>query len=168
MSIMSHKLVRNIIIWLFCNWLMCLICELGCDVWKWWILRFYLLFENNRMLWVQLDAIVVNILIELMFDTWMVSNGGFGVVWIGWISIILLKSVYVELCRFAYSLGEHTRWASLLARRMSWYAELCKTLICKIMQIRILVGWVLLAERAWVSGWASATCWANGWASATR
>jgi len=28
------------------------------------------------MLWVQLDAIGVNILIELMFDTQMVSGGG--------------------------------------------------------------------------------------------
>jgi len=29
------------------------------------------------------DAIGVNILIELMFDTRMVFGGGFGVVWIG-------------------------------------------------------------------------------------
>jgi len=43
------------------------------------------------MLWVQLDAIGVNILIELMFNTWMVFGGGFGVVWIGWIGIILPK-----------------------------------------------------------------------------
>jgi len=28
-----------------------------------------MLFENNCMLWVQLDTIDVNILIELMFDT---------------------------------------------------------------------------------------------------
>jgi len=41
-----------------------------------------MLFENNRMLWVQLDAIRVNILIELMFDTRMVFGEGFGVVWI--------------------------------------------------------------------------------------
>ena len=47
------------------------------------MLRFYMLFENNCMLWVQLDAIDVNILIELMFDTQMVFGGGFGVVWIG-------------------------------------------------------------------------------------
>jgi len=40
-------------------------------------------FENNRMLWVQLDAIGVDILIELMFDTRVVFGGGFGVVWIG-------------------------------------------------------------------------------------
>jgi len=58
------------------------------------------------MIWVQLDAIGVNILIELMFDTQMVFGGGFGVVWIGLIGIILLKLVYVELCRFAYSLGK--------------------------------------------------------------
>jgi len=58
------------------------------------------------MLWVQLDAIGVDILIELMFDTRVVFGGGFGVVWIGWISIILLKSVSVELCRITYSLGE--------------------------------------------------------------
>jgi len=38
------------------------------------------LFEKNRMLWVQLDAIGVNIFIELMFDSRMVSSGGFGVV----------------------------------------------------------------------------------------
>jgi len=32
---------------------------------------------------VQLDAISVNILIELMFDTQMAFGGGFGVVWTG-------------------------------------------------------------------------------------
>jgi len=35
------------------------------------------------MLWVQLDATGVNILIELMFDTRMVFGGGLEVVWIG-------------------------------------------------------------------------------------
>jgi len=43
------------------------------------------------MLWVQLDAIGVNILIELMFNDRMVFCGGFGVVWIGWIGIIFPK-----------------------------------------------------------------------------
>jgi len=47
------------------------------------MLMFYMLFENNCMLWVQLDAIDVNILIELMFDTRMVFGGGFEVVWTG-------------------------------------------------------------------------------------
>jgi len=70
---------------------------------------FYMLFENNCMLWVQLDAIDVNILIELMFDTRMVFGGDFEVVWTGWIGIILLKSVFVDLCRFADSRGEPTR-----------------------------------------------------------
>jgi len=32
---------------------------------------------------VQLDAIGMNVLIELMFDTRMVFGEGFGVVWIG-------------------------------------------------------------------------------------
>jgi len=34
-------------------------------------------FENNRMLRVQLDAIGVDILIELMFDTRVVFGEGF-------------------------------------------------------------------------------------------
>ena len=69
-----------------------------------------------------------------------------------------------------------TRWASLLAGRISLSAELCRTLICIIMQIRILAGRVLLAGlisksgtsrpgpvagRAGASGWASATSWAS-------
>ena len=99
-----------------------------------------MLFENNRMLWVQLDAIRVNILIELMFDTRMVFGEGFGVVWISWLGIILLKSVSVELCRFAYLLGEPTRWANELIGRFMFAYSLgeptrwANELICRIMQ----------------------------------
>jgi len=90
------------------------------------------------MIWVQLDAIGVNILIELMFDTRIVFGGGFGVVWTGWIGIILLKSVSVELCIFAYSLGEPTCWAN--------------ELICRIMQNTDLQNYADSHTR-----WASAT-----------
>jgi len=41
-------------------------------------------------------------------DVWYLNGlyRDFGVVWIGWIGIILLKSASAELGIFAYSLGE--------------------------------------------------------------
>jgi len=40
---------------------MYLICGLVYDVWNLWRFRFYQLFENNNMLWVQLSSIGVKI-----------------------------------------------------------------------------------------------------------
>jgi len=54
------------------------------------------------------------------------SNGlyrGFGVVWIGWIGIVFLKSVSAGLCKFAYSLG---KWVDLQNYAEHWYAKLIR------------------------------------------
>jgi len=72
----------------------------------------------------------------------------------------LLKSVFAKVCRFAYSLGEPTRWAN--------------ELICRIMQNTNLQNYADSQTR-WVSNtrWVNFQVrnfqtWTTGWASATN
>jgi len=62
------------IIWLFFDWLMYLLCGIACDVWKHEDLCFPCYSRNNCCVIGGLSSIGVNVLIKLMFDTWMVST----------------------------------------------------------------------------------------------